>query len=535
MLKDLRHAVRMLLQAKGWTTVVVLSLALGIGANTALFSAVNGLLLRTIPVRDPHSLVRLRYVGPNDMVTSSSDYGSIATPQARTTFSFPMYQQFVAANKTMTDLVACAPFGRVNVVVDGAADVANAFISTGNYYRVLGVGAQLGRVIGPDDDKPGAPPVAVISGRFWRTRFAADPKVVGRTVSMNNTPVTIVGVVAESFTGIQQPLADLPDVSFPLALDGVLSPPLVAPPNGPAPTPRLRDGTDYWLQVMGRLKPDVRVEQVEANLSAVFQNNARAALDNYLAGLPEKDRLSSSNTNRTKIPVLRAEPGARGVYDPSPDAIRSASILAGVVVLVLLIVCANVANLLLSRAATRQKEISIRLSMGATRGRLIRQMLTESLLLSAIGGAFGLVLAYWLQQMLPGPSGTPTLPDATVLGFVLVVTGVTGVVFGIAPALRGTQVSVSTALKEQSRSVVGSKRILSKVLLVAQVAISLVLLVGAALFLRTLDNLRRVDVGFNPANLVMFTVNPQLNRYETPRVAALYGELLEKLKAVPGV
>ena len=210
MLKDLRHAVRMLLGAKGWTAVVLLSLALGIGANTAIFSAVNGLLLTRIPVKDPDTLVRLRYSGRNDMVTSSSDYGFSAKAadgqNVRTTFSYPMYQQFAADNRTMSDLFACAPYGRVNVVVDGQAELATAFISTGNYYRMLGVRARAGRTITPEDDKPSAPPAAVISSKYWHTRFVTDPAVVGKTIRVNNVIVTIVGVLAPEFTGVQQPV-----------------------------------------------------------------------------------------------------------------------------------------------------------------------------------------------------------------------------------------------------------------------------------------------------------------------------------------
>ena len=227
MLRDLRHGVRMLLQAKGWTAVVVISLALGIGANTALFSAINGLLLKKLPVKDPDTLVRLRYAGRNDMVTSSSDYGFTTKDAAgrdmRTTFSYPMFQQFVADNRTMTDLFACAPFGRVNVVVDGQAEIATSFISTGNYYRMLGVTARLGRTITPEDDRPAAPPVAVISFKYWRSRFGSNPNVVGKRIQINSVPVTIVGVLPPEFTGVQHTVGDAPDVAVPLAADAQLT------------------------------------------------------------------------------------------------------------------------------------------------------------------------------------------------------------------------------------------------------------------------------------------------------------------------
>src|SRR5690349_8322987 len=229
MIKDLRLAVRMLLNAKGWTAVVVLSLALGIGANAALFSAVDGLLLTKIPAASPDGLVRLRWVGRNDMVTSSSDYGSIDTAayggqRVRTTFSYPMYKQFLVDNRTMTDLFACAPMGRVNVAVNGQAELASGFLSTGNYYSVLGVNARLGRALVPDDDRPSAPPVAVISSKYWHSRFGTDPSVVGRTVKANGVLITIVGVLPPEFTGVQTPIGEAPDISFPLSLEPQLDP-----------------------------------------------------------------------------------------------------------------------------------------------------------------------------------------------------------------------------------------------------------------------------------------------------------------------
>lgn len=534
MLRDIRHAIRILLQAKGWTTVVVLSLALGIGANTALFSGVVGLLLRKIPVQDPDRLVRLRWAGKNDMVTSSSDYGFSAKDEAgrdvRSTFSYPMYRQFVADNRTMTDLLACAPFGRVSIVVDGHAEIGNAFISTGNYYRVLGINAFMGRTIVPDDDKPSAPPAAVISARYWRSRFGSDPAVVGKIIRINNVPVTIVGVLPTSFTGIQRAVNDAPDVSVPLALDGQLS---VGPTTQ---SPRLQP-TYWWLQVMGRLKPGATAEQVQGNLEGVFQQTARAGLNSYLSSITEAERSTVRNRTRTEVPRLKVDSGSHGVYDVNTNDRRAVTILGIVVVLVLLIVCANVANLLLSRATVRRKEISVRLSLGATRWRLVRQLLTESLLLAAIGGALGIAVGYWGRQLLPaaGP-GQSTAPfDWRILAFVAAVSGLTGLVFGVAPALRATGVSVNTALKETSRSVVGSRSLLSRILLIVQVAISIVLLVGAGLFLRTLQNLRQVDVGFNPQNLVLFRLNPQLNRYDEQRTRAFYDDLLERLRAVPGV
>jgi len=535
-LKDLRHAVRMLLRAKGWTAVVLLSLALGIGANTALFTAINGLFLKQLPVIDPETLVRLRHAGRNDMITSSSDYGFTrkdAGRDVRTTFSFPMFQQFVTDNQTMTDLFACAPYGRVNVVVGGRADIASAFITTGNYYRVLGLGANPGRTIVPEDDKADASPVAVISTKYWRTRFGGDPKTVGSAVSINNVPFTIVGVIAPIFVDVQQAVHDPPDIAVPLAMDRRLN--IIGVQPGQPNKPRLEDPTYWWLQVMGRVKPGITPAQVQANLEGTFQHTARAGLDSYLASLSAEMRSNSGNRDRKEIPQLRVDSGSQGVYDVSTTDQDAVTILSVVVVLVLLIVCANVANLLLSRAAMREKEISVRLSMGATRARLIRQLLTESLLLASIGGGLGIVVAQWGNQLLPGNAGHPMPLDWRVLAFVLGVSALTGVVFGIAPALRATGLNISAALKENSRSVAGSRSLLSRSLLVLQVAISLVLLIAAGLFLRTLHNLRNVDVGFNTRNLVMFRVNPGLNRYDDARLTPLYQQLTERLRNVAGV
>jgi predicted permease len=299
--------------------------------------------------------------------------------------------------------------------------------------------------------------------------------------------------------------------------------------------PRLQAPTNWWVQIAGRLKPGVTAAQVEANLATVFRTTARAGFDSMLASLPPEGRSNSRFQNRTDIPNLRVDSGARGIYDVNVSDERAVTILSVVVVLVLLIVCANVANLLLSRAATRQKEISVRLSLGATRWRLVRQLLTESVLLASIGGALGILIAKWSSHLLPGAAGQATMIDWRVLWFVLAITGVTGIVFGIAPALRATSLNVSAALKETSRSIAGSRSMLTRALLVLQVGVSLVLLIAASLFLRTLNNLQHVDVGFNIQNLVVFRVNPALNRYDDKKANTLIEDITTRLKAVPGV
>jgi predicted permease len=537
MFRDLRHGVRALLREKSWTAVVVLSLALGIGANTALFGAINDLFLRKLPVADPDSLVRLRWAGRNDMVTDSSDYGfsrkEAGGLQVRTTFSYPMFRQFIADNRTMEDLIACAPFGRVNVAVDGHAEIASAFVSSGNYYRVLGLTANPGRTIGPDDDRPAAAPVAVISASYWRSRFGADPHVVGKVVRLNNVPVTVVGVISPELSDIQQVVRSAADIAVAVSMVPVLSNNPAVP--GEPDVPILDRPTYWWLQIVGRLRPGVTAAQVQANLESVFQHTARAGLDSFLGALSPEARSNSRNRDRSEVPHLKVDSASRGIYDVNTSDTTAVTILSVVVVLILLIVCANVANLLLSRATMRQREISVRLSLGATRARLVRQLLTESLLLATAGGVLGVFIGRSGQRLLPGNAGKAMPFDWRTFAFVLAVTAATGIIFGIAPALRATGASLSATLKETSRSVAGSRSILSKSLLVLQVAISLVLLVAAGLFLRTLQNLRSVDVGFNTQNLVLFRVSPSLNRYDDARTAALYEQLIERLRTVAGV
>lgn len=529
MLSDLRHGIRTLLQAKAWTAVVVLSLALGIGANTALFGAVNGLLLRKVAVHDPDSLVRLKWAGVNDAATDSSDYGFSSSDavgrRVRSTVSYAMFQQLVASNQTMSDLLACAPFGRVNAVVNGQPDIATAFVASANYFQMLRAPMRLGRAFTPDDGRPSAAPVAVISYRFWQSRFGGAENVIGLSVPINTVPVTIVGVTGPEFTGIQTAVQEPPDITVPLALDRQLN-------TGEA---RLDKPTFWWLQVMGRLKPGVTAAQAQANLATVFQHTAREGLTTYLQALPAAERMTVRNQNRREIPSLLIDSGSRGIYDANDTDRRALAILGVVVFLMLLIVCANVANLLLSRAAMRRKEVSVRLSLGATRGRLVQQLLTESLLLAAAGGAVGLLIGYWGKQLLPGALGQATPLDWRMLAFVGAVTGVTAIVFGTAPALRATGVSVNTALKEHSRAVVAGRSRLTKILLVAQVSISLVLLIGAGLFLRTVQNLRNVDVGFQAQNLVLFNVNPSFLRYDDSRVRMLYRDMLARVGSVSGV
>jgi predicted permease len=538
MLHDLKHAYRMLLQSKGWTLVVLLSLAIGIGATTALFTAVNGLLLQTIPVRDPGALAILKWTGKNNMVRSSSDYG-FSQPHngqnVRSTFSNAIYQQLKTANQTMTDVIAGTSLESFNFASDGSSEIATSFGVSGNYFKALGVSAIAGRTIEESDEQPDAELTAVISHTFWQRRFAGDRSVVGKTVRLNNIPVTLVGVLPPSFTGIQRMAENSRDVFVPFLKE----PQLVTPgarglEDGPPPKPRIEEPTNWYLQIAGRLKPGATIEQVKGNLAGPFEQAARGGMAAFEAALTDQQRkLQRNQREGDAVPELLVLPGARGIYDLDRTASRSASVLSAVVILLLLIVCANVANLLLSRAAARYREVSVRLSMGASRRRLVRQLLTESLLLSGTGGALGIVLGYWSKKLLP--FGQNTAIDAQVLAFVAGISMLTGLTFGLIPALRATQVDLASAMKENSRSVVGARTWLSKALLVTQVAVSVMLLIGAGLFVRTLQNLRSVDIGFNASNILMFRVNPALNRYSPARTNQLYERLQSSLAALPGV
>jgi predicted permease len=527
--QDIRYAARGLRRNLRFTLVVVATLALGIGANATLFSVANGLLLQRIRVKDPDSLVRLRRAGPNDMVTNSSDYG-YSKPDAmgrdvRTTFSHAIYQEFRSSNATLTDLFACAPLFRVIVAADGQAAVASGFISSGNFYQVLGVTARIGRTLVPDDDRPDAPPVAVISHKYWTSRFGTDPSSVGKRVSVNGVPVTIVGVLPPSFAGIQTAIGEPPDISLPLSLDRQVS----------IDRARLDQATNWWLQVGGRLKPGVTASQVQGNLAGVFQHSAKAGLDAYLSSLDDAARSTSVNRSRSAVPHFEVDSASRGMYDANATDVRSVAVLSGVVALLLLIVCANVANLLLVRTLGRQREMGVRISLGATRRRLMRQLIVESVLLASLGGAAAVIVGYWGRLLLPASLTRSTYLEWNVILFVAVVTLLSGALVGAVPAFRATRAHASAGLKGAGRGTTAGRSAASRSLLVVQVALSLVLLIGAGLFVKTLRNLRGVDPGFESTNLLLMRVDPQLVRYDAERTRALYDRLLSELSSVPGV
>ena len=535
--QDLRYGARMLARTPGLTGVAVLSLALGIGANTALFSVVDAVLLKKLPVREPDRLVLFKSL--SDAKFDTGGYNGVSDRDesgrtVRTSFPFQTYARLrERQGGVLSDVFAFGGVG-LNVNAGGEADVASGQAVTGNYYAALGVEPFAGRVINDEDDRPAAPPVAVLSHRYWQKRFGADPAAVGRQINLNNVPFTVVGVAPPGFDGTMQ-VGTSPDVTIPVAWE----------PQVNTERSRMAGAGVWWLRVMARLKDGATPEQARAGMEAAFR---QSVVEHRAARLAQAQGAARQAALRPlapeEVPRLGADSGAQGEMDTREGYQRPLYMLLGVVGLVLLVACANVANLLLARAAGRQREIAVRLALGASRRRLMRQLLTESVLLAAVGGALGVLLAFWIKDGLMsvgvwggGRMGAldPRL-DLRVLAFTTALSLLTGVLFGLAPAWQATKVDLTPALKESARSSSGVARSwLSKSLVVAQVALSLLLLLGAGLFLRTLVNLRRVEPGFNTRNLLLFGVEPGLVGYKDERLAELYRRLAERLEAVPSV
>jgi predicted permease len=520
MFQDLRFGMRMLGRSPVFTAVAVMSLALGIGANTAIFSLVNAVLLKKLPVQNPDELVLLHWVSgkkfPAKAISGSVDMRDDRS--SSTSFSYSAFEQFRDHNEALSDVFAFTDVGRLNVSVDGQAELVSGQLISGGYFEGLGVRTILGRTITAEDDRlSGVEPVVVISYAYWQRRFGRDPAAVGKTIYINNSPFTIAGVTPPEFSGTLQ-VGSSPELSVPMAAQ-----PLVMT-EGP-----LFDQAGYWwLQVMGRLKPGLTEQQARASLDPIFQQSVAES--------------QAASEEKTAVARLEMTSGSRGLSDVREEFSAPLFILMAVVALVLAIACANIANLLLARAATRQKEIAVRLALGASRLRLIRQLLTESVLLAIIGGALGLLFAYWgkdlLLMLLPEESMRSSLDlnmDARILGFTAAVSILTGILFGFAPALRATRVDLAPALKDNARGMSRGKSRLGKALLVAQVAMSLLLLIGAGLFVRTLRNLENVDLGFNRENVLLFKVDPTLNGYKGARLVNLYKQITERVEALPGV
>ena len=517
-IRDFKYALRMLGRAPGFTAVAVLTLALGIGANTAIFTLLDQVLLRLVPVKKPQELVLLTMRGKH----YGNNWGGNA-------ISYPMYRDFQDHNEVFTGMFCRFP-RYVSVTFGGRAERVEAELVSGTYFDVLGAGAALGRTFTPDDDRvPNGHPLVVLSYDYWRTRFGGDPGILGKTVIVNNHDMTVIGVAQAGFAGVE--LGHAPKLFVPMMMQQEVF--LV---NF---TDMLKDRRTRWVNAFGRLKPGVTVEKAKASLQPFMHSMLEMEVQQ-----PAFSRASAYTREQFLKCWIDVLPGSQGRSYARQTLSTPLWVLMATTGLVLLIACANLANLLLARGAGRSKEIAVRLTLGATRRRIVVQLLIESLCLSALGALAGLAFAFWADQALmavylPADSGgmaLSTRPDTRILLFTLGITIVTGIVFGLVPAMQTTKPNLAGTLKDEGRGVVGGGHGgLRKTLVVAQVTLSLLLLIGAGLFLRSLNNLRDLGPGFPAERLVGFNVDPSLNGYTNERTKIFYRQLTDSLGAIPGV
>jgi predicted permease len=538
--QDLRYALRMLRKSPGFTAVALLSLAFGIGANVAIFSVVDALLLKPLPVRGAERLMVLQKrdaSGDKLGLFSYSAFRRLSEPASRAVCS-----AIIAATAEVTAVVR--PEGERPAAAGDLQDNATDELVSGNFFSALGVAPAAGRTFtaeeAAEEAVPGAHPVAVISYGYWQRRFGRDPRVVGRVLRINGSPVTVVGVAPRGFVGVTADEA--PDLFLPLSLRDAVRYRGDIYADGPTnpDAPPWQQVSLHWLQLLAQRRPGVGPAQAGAVLGVLLRREVQAEAA-VLADAEERRYVQGL--------TLALEPGARGLANTRERLGNPLLILLGTSALVLLIACANLANLLLARADSRRREMAVRLGIGAARGRLVRQLLTESLLLAGLGSALGLLLAYWGSRFLLTlvGSGDAPLPldvalDGRKLAFAAAAALATGIAFGLAPALQATRVDLTASLKAGSKALAGDplgkrrglRLPLGRLLVAAQIALSLVLLVGAGLFARSLRNLMDVDTGFERGRLVTATVEPRLRGYDQAHLATLYDRLLGRLAALPG-
>jgi predicted permease len=519
LVQDLRYAIRTFRKSPVFVIVAVLSLAFGIGANTAIFTLVDQVLLRLLPVKAPQQLVLLWGRGPH--------YGS---NNGRYKLSYPMYEDFRDHNQVFSGMF-CRWETSMSVSADGRTERVDGELVSGTYFPVLGVGAALGRLFTAEDDKtPGGAPYAVISYRYWLGRFAGSPEVIGKKLIVNGHPLTVIGVSQAGFDGTDPGRS--PQIRVPVMMKTEMD------TLGSSFDYNFKSRRGRWVNVFGRMKPGVTEQQAKAALQPFFHQMLEMEVR-------EKDFEHTAPEVRQHFLTMWIDllPASKGDSELRRQFSSALLVLTAIVGLVLLIACANVANLLIARATARQKEIAVRLALGASRSRIVSQLLIESLLLAVTGGLAGLALAVWMDRALLGflPTGNTPLtisstPDWRIMSFNLAVSLLTGIIFGLVPALQSTRPQLAGTLKDQVGSIAGGTSVgLRKALVAAQVTLSLLLLIGAGLFIRSLKNLKDLDPGFNTNNLVEFSIDPTRNGYKPERSLDFYRQLRENLDAIPGV
>jgi predicted permease len=551
-LADGRFAVRQFRKSPAFTSVAVLTLALGIGANTAIFSLVDTILLRSLPVRDPQRLVVFKWNAQDSpktkgyssyMACPPTQLGAL-TPRTASTpekggehgcaFSYPMFEKFSSLRQMFPKITALGGVTQLNMIHKGRATIVRAELVTGEFFETLGVEPALGRVFEPSDDLLESAPVAVLGYGFWQRSFGGDPGVVGRAIVLNEVPVTIIGVAPQQFPSLDPGTERA--MWLPVSLQSTLQiKRLFSASSGNHPTTDSGDDI-WWLYVVARLAPGVEQSQAQAAADVLFRNDVLRSTGSLVL---------FKSTDAPQL-TLMAAPDA--VVETHDRYSRTLMFLMFSVCMVLLIACANVAGLMLARSAARRREFAVRTALGAGRGRLARQLLTESLLLAMIGGALGVLLANWTVHALVvlmssrgfWPSHLVAQLDLRILVFTAAASICAGMLLGLAPILRSTRVDLNAALKEntwvfRSGILPGRWLNLGNILVVAQVALSILVLVGAGLLVRTIGNLESIDPGFNTRNLLLFGIDPTLNGYRDTQTRTLYSELQDRLAAMPGV
>jgi predicted permease len=517
-LRDLKYSLRMLARTPGFTAVAVLTLALGIGANTAIFTLLDQVLLRLLPVKDPQQLVLLTMRGHH----YGNNWGGNA-------ISYPMFRDFREHNEVFSDMFCRFPAAASLSFGQQAERVAVELVS-GTYFSTLGVNPALGRILTPEDDLvPSGHPYVVLNYNYWKSRFAGDPQIVGKSLILNDYKMTVVGVAQAGFDGVE--LGFSPKIFIPIMMQRQI---IVGSPED-----MLKERRNRWVNAFGRLKPGISQQQAKSALQPFMHSMLESEVQ--MPAFSHASKYDRDEFLKCWIDVL---PGSQGRSYVRSQLSTPLWVLMAITGAVLLIACANLANLLLVRGSGRSREIAIRLAIGASRPRIIAQLLVESLTLSALGGLAGLAFAFWadkalLQAYLPSDSSGLNIsssPDLRILLFNLAVTVLTGIIFGLVPALQTTRPNIVGTLKDQAGAVVGGgHHRLRKALVVAQVTLSLLLLIAAGLFVRSLSNLRNLGPGFPADKLVGFNIDPSLNGYSAERMKVFYQQLSDALRSIPGV